>query len=83
MKTASSRVSRRFHHNSLSPRLRREPSGENIDVFADPDTVRSTTHGNVDKRSTRGTTFTDMMNQADLGDVHSGRPYVPGTTPRI
>lgn len=52
---------------------------ENINVFADPVTVRTRS----DKRYTHATTFTDLMDEADLGDVRRGRPYVPGTTPRI
>ena len=64
-------------------------------MFADPDTVvadeleddavedRNRTARPSD-RLTRGTTFTDMMDQADLGDVHRGKKsYVPGATPRI
>jgi hypothetical protein len=59
------------------------PSSESIDVFADPITVRH----DKENRLTRGTTFTDLMYQADLGEVHKGKqryiPYVPGATPRI
>jgi hypothetical protein len=54
--------------------------GESINVFADPSTVND----NNNVRYSRGTTFTDMMDHADLGDVHRGdRSYVPGATPRI
>ncbi|KAM5351738.1 hypothetical protein ACJ41O_004461 [Fusarium nematophilum] len=70
---ASSHISRR----PATPELQREPSSESINVFADPSTV-------VKPRPlTRGTTFTTLMEEADLGDVRRGRPYVPGTTPRI
>jgi hypothetical protein len=68
----------------VTPRLQREPSSESINVFADPRTVgrdgRNDSH-----RFTQATTFTDMMREADLGDVARGRPYVPGSagnTPR-
>ncbi|KAL5600004.1 hypothetical protein FOVSG1_007816 [Fusarium oxysporum f. sp. vasinfectum] len=60
-----------------TPELQREPSSENINVFADPITI-------VKPRPlTRATTFTDLMDEADLGAVRRGKPYVPGTTPRI
>ncbi|CVK93044.1 hypothetical protein FPRO06_02780 [Fusarium proliferatum] len=60
-----------------TPELQREPSSENINVFADPSTI-------VKPRPlTRATTFTDLMDEADLGAVRRGKPYVPGTTPRI
>ncbi|KAH7170736.1 hypothetical protein EDB81DRAFT_753217 [Dactylonectria macrodidyma] len=59
-----------------TPELQREPSSESINVFADPGTVKA-------RPLTRATTFTDMMDEADLGEVRRGRPYVPGTTPRI
>ncbi|KAH7188688.1 uncharacterized protein B0J16DRAFT_99488 [Fusarium flagelliforme] len=60
-----------------TPELQREPSTENIDIFADPSTI-------VKPRPlTRATTFTDLMDEADLGAVRRGKPYVPGTTPRI
>ncbi|KAJ4249380.1 hypothetical protein NW762_012231 [Fusarium torreyae] len=60
-----------------NPELQREPSSENINIFADPSTI-------VKPRPlTRATTFTDLMDEADLGAVRRGKPYVPGTTPRI
>ncbi|PTB81474.1 hypothetical protein M440DRAFT_1321521 [Trichoderma longibrachiatum ATCC 18648] len=52
--------------------LRRESTGENIDVFADPFTMT----GNYDRRGTHATTFTDLMIEADLGDVRRGQPYL-------
>ena len=55
--------------------------GENIDVFADPTTV--TPGGRAGEDDHRITTFSDMMAQADLGGVHRGEKYVPGSTPRI
>jgi hypothetical protein len=50
----------------------REPSGESINVFADPVMMTST----YDKRQTQATTFTDLMLEADLGDVRRGYPYL-------
>ncbi|PTB65408.1 hypothetical protein BBK36DRAFT_1122012 [Trichoderma citrinoviride] len=52
--------------------LHRVSSGENIDVFADPFTMT----GNYDRRGTHATTFTDLMIEADLGDVRRGQPYL-------
>ncbi|KAI5466291.1 hypothetical protein BGZ63DRAFT_420793 [Mariannaea sp. PMI_226] len=69
---ASSHCSRR----PTTPELQREPSSESINVFAEPGTVKA-------RPLTRGTTFTDLMDEADLGAVRRGSPYVPGTTPRI
>ncbi|KAF4986273.1 hypothetical protein FDECE_16037 [Fusarium decemcellulare] len=70
---ASSHCSRRPGTGELE----REPSSECINVFADPNTVVKP------RRLTHATTFTDLMDEADLSDVRRGRPYVPGTTPRI
>ncbi|KAI3533678.1 hypothetical protein CSPX01_12603 [Colletotrichum filicis] len=53
--------------------LQREPSSESISVFADPRTVG----GRPGVK--RNTTFTDMMEEAELGDVRRGKPYVPYT----
>lgn len=50
-----------------------EPSGsESINVFADPVMMR----GSYDRRYTQGTTFTDLMLEADLDDVRRGYPYL-------
>lgn len=71
----------------VTPHLQREPSSESINIFADPSTVGSS--GGVGpfhleppraKRFTAGTTFTDLMDQAELGDVRRGKAFVP--TPR-
>ncbi|KAM0434643.1 hypothetical protein ACHAPT_003742 [Fusarium lateritium] len=77
---ASSHCSRR----PGSPELQREPSCESINVFADPSDVVKP------RRLTHATTFTDLMDEADLRDVGRGKayapgtkPHVPGTTPRI
>ncbi|POR36173.1 Uncharacterized protein TPAR_03646 [Tolypocladium paradoxum] len=72
MKASEIRHSRRPSRQNVQ----RQPSSESINVFADPSTVH-------DNRDNRTTTLSDMMEQAGLGDVHRGRPYVPGTTPRI
>ncbi|KAJ6446208.1 UPF0041 domain-containing protein [Purpureocillium lavendulum] len=69
MRASVTRVSRR------PDSITREPSSESINVFADPTTM--STH------DPRATTFSDMMGQAGLERVHKGKPYVPGTTPRI
>ncbi|KAL7961399.1 hypothetical protein V8C34DRAFT_302188 [Trichoderma compactum] len=50
----------------------REPSGENINIFADPIMMHST----YDRRQTHATTFTDLMVEAQLEDVHRGEPYL-------
>ncbi|GKT42114.1 uncharacterized protein ColSpa_02295 [Colletotrichum spaethianum] len=74
--------SRRYHPSRvpspLSPPkpgyIQREPSSESINVFADPRTVGSERPG-----AKRMTTFTDMMEEAELGEVRRGKPYVPQT----
>lgn len=58
--------------SGLGPR--RQVSGESINVFAAPGTVGE---------GRRGTTFSEMMHGAGLEEVHRGRPFVPGDTPRI
>jgi hypothetical protein len=58
----------------VTPRLQREPSSESINVFAEPGTVER----NTMRRNTTTTTFSDLMEEADLGDVRKGRPFVPG-----
>lgn len=62
----------------------REPSGggESINVFADPVMMG----GSYERRHTQGTTFTDLMMEADLDDVRRGHPYLvhePMPTNRI
>jgi hypothetical protein len=59
-----------------TPRLQREPSGESINIFADPITARS-----MRPRDSHQTTFTDMMDRADLSGVARGEPFVPRITP--
>ncbi|KAK1690649.1 hypothetical protein BDP55DRAFT_724266 [Colletotrichum godetiae] len=62
-----------INNNSNQSHLQREPSSESISVFADPRTVG----GRPGVK--RNTTFTDMMEEAELGDVRRGKPYVPYT----
>ena len=59
----------------VTPRLQREPSSESINVFADPSTVG---------RDRRNTTFTDLMEEADLSGVmnHGYVPKSAQNTPR-
>jgi hypothetical protein len=61
-----------------TPRLQREPSGESINIFADPSTAREGSRG----RESNQTTFTDMMRRADLPDVRQGEPFVPRLSPK-
>ncbi|OBT77802.1 hypothetical protein VF21_03197 [Pseudogymnoascus sp. 05NY08] len=56
--------------------LRREPSSESINIFADPSTARSGGLGVEERRQSAQTTFTDMMERADLRGVGRGEPYV-------
>ncbi|WYZ34725.1 hypothetical protein EsH8_I_001001 [Colletotrichum jinshuiense] len=67
--------------NPLAPQqpqhIQREPSSESINVFADPRTVGQGRPG--PKRLTSATTFTDMMEEAELGDVRRGKPFVMQT----
>ncbi|KAM0332464.1 hypothetical protein ACHAQA_002745 [Verticillium albo-atrum] len=71
----------------VTPRLQREPSSECINIFADPGTVESTRNGGLAppraKRNTSATTFTDLMEEAELGDVRRGKPFVPRTPGRV
>ncbi|KFY30225.1 hypothetical protein V493_02063 [Pseudogymnoascus sp. VKM F-4281 (FW-2241)] len=63
--------------------LRREPSSESINIFADPSTARSGGLGVEERRQSAQTTFTDMMERADLKGVGQGKPYVPGMPSRL
>lgn len=83
---ASSKCSRR----TSTLNVQREPSSESINVFADPKTVDSNANAGGTTYN-RGTTFSDLMEEANMGDVHKGgayiprtpRRHVPGTTPKI
>lgn len=68
------------------------PRSQRINVFADPRTVAGRPSApTTTTADNRATSFTDMMDEADMGDVHRGAAYVPGctnthvpgTTPRI
>ncbi len=62
-----------------TPRLQREPSGESINIFADPSTAGEGSRG----RESHQTTFTDMMRRADLPDIRQGEPFVPRQSPEF
>ncbi|KAK0632330.1 hypothetical protein B0T14DRAFT_541736 [Immersiella caudata] len=57
----------------------REPSSVSINVFADPLTLtpESAAHAARGKRNSGMTTFTQLMDEADLGGVARGQAYVP------
>ncbi|KAH6854234.1 hypothetical protein B0I37DRAFT_24683 [Chaetomium sp. MPI-CAGE-AT-0009] len=68
------------HDNGLmpqTPRQHREPSSVSINVFADPNiTPDRTPESNADRRYTDMTTFTQMLNNADLGGMANGEGYL-------
>lgn len=61
----------------------REPSSISINVFADPRIATPQRGGDAGletpdmRRTSRMTTFSDMLRSADLGGVARGEPYVP------
>lgn len=61
----------------------REPSSISINVFADPRIATPQRNGEDGletpdvRRTSRMTTFSDMLRSADLGGVARGEPYVP------
>ncbi|KFH47232.1 hypothetical protein ACRE_018500 [Hapsidospora chrysogenum ATCC 11550] len=62
------------------PQPQRTSTSENINVFADPMDVSDDQGGGY----ARETRFTDLMDEADLGDMRRGKPFVPtGKTPRL
>lgn len=64
-----------------TPRQNREPSSVSINVFADPGiTPDRTPESNPDRRYTHMTTFTQMLDRADLGGIARGETYVPHRT---
>ena len=69
------------HDNGLmpqTPRQHREPSSVSINVFADPNiTPDRTPESNADRRYTNMTTFTQMLDNADLGGMARGESYLP------
>ncbi|TPX11246.1 uncharacterized protein E0L32_001064 [Thyridium curvatum] len=60
-----------------TPLRQREPSLETLKVFADPQTVGRDGGGFADRRLSNFTTFSNLMEQADLGGFNRGEPYVP------
>jgi hypothetical protein len=68
------------HDNGLmpqTPRQHREPSSVSINVFADPNiTPDRTPESNNDRRYTDMTTFTQMLDNADLGGMANGEGYL-------
>ncbi|ELR09637.1 hypothetical protein GMDG_04128 [Pseudogymnoascus destructans 20631-21] len=67
---------RAYQQEALAGQLRREPSSESINIFADPSTARGGGLGVEERRQSAQTTFTDMMERADLRGVGQGEPYV-------
>ncbi|KAK3904833.1 hypothetical protein C8A05DRAFT_42130 [Staphylotrichum tortipilum] len=70
------------HDNGLSPprtpRQPREPSSVSINIFADPNiTPDRTPESGADRRYTSMTTFTQMLDRADLGGIARGESYLP------
>ncbi|KAK4128832.1 hypothetical protein N657DRAFT_563363 [Parathielavia appendiculata] len=60
-----------------TPPQHREPSSVSINVFADPNiTPDRTPESNVDRRYTNMTTFTQMLDKADLGGMARGESYL-------
>lgn len=58
------------------PELKREPSGESINVFVDSNGLDSR-QSPMKQWDTPGTTFTDMMDRADLSDVGKNGYVLP------
>ncbi len=72
------------HDNGLSPprtpRQPREPSSVSINIFADPNITPDRTPesgAGEDRRYTSMTTFTQMLDRADLGGMARGESYLP------
>jgi hypothetical protein len=63
----------------VTPKLQREPSGESINIFADPSTAREGSRGGG--RESQQTTFTDMMDRADQNKGRNGAPSLPRPSP--
>lgn len=60
----------------VTPALQREPSYENIDIFADGDTASALREREKRSESQRMTTFSDMMEKSGLAGLQKGQPYV-------
>ncbi|KAK4188380.1 hypothetical protein QBC35DRAFT_207047 [Podospora australis] len=72
------------NNNLVAPRTPRqynnyrEPSSVSINIFADPNiTPDRTPESNNSRRYTDMTTFTQMLDDADLGNIGKGESYVP------
>ncbi len=60
-----------------TPRQHREPSSVSINIFADPNiTPDRTPESNAERRYTNMTTFTQMLDRADLGGMARGGSYL-------
>jgi hypothetical protein len=63
-----------------TPRQHREPSSVSINVFADPNiTPDRTPESNVERRYSNMTSFTQMLDKADLGGMARGESYLAGS----
>ncbi len=61
-----------------TPRQNREPSSVSINIFADPNiTPDRTPESGADRRYSDMTTFTQMLDKADLGGIARGESYLP------
>ncbi|KAM3503899.1 hypothetical protein MY11210_008542 [Beauveria gryllotalpidicola] len=90
MRPSSRRISREPQHFHAM-------ADERINVFSDeyavpqqqqqqqqyPYQQRDDAYGGPKDRMTRMTTFSQLMDKADLGDLYRGKRYVPGTPPRL
>jgi hypothetical protein len=57
----------------VTPILQREPSYENIDIFADGDTASALRESEKRSGSQRMTTFSDMMEKSGLAGLQKGQ----------
>lgn len=57
----------------VTPALQREPSYENIDIFADGDTASALREREKRSDSQRMTTFSDMMEKSGLAGLQKGQ----------
>ncbi|KAM3444091.1 hypothetical protein NHJ13734_001570 [Beauveria thailandica] len=87
MRPSSRRISREPQHLHAM-------AAERIDVFSDEYAVppqeqlqdpyqQRDAYGGAKDRMTKITTFSQLMDKADLGDVYRGKRYVPGSPPRL
>ncbi|KAM3493640.1 hypothetical protein MY3957_003032 [Beauveria namnaoensis] len=89
MRPSSRRISREPQHLHAM-------ADERIDVFSDEYAVpqqqqqqqqypyqQRDAYGGAKDRTTKMTTFSQLMDKADLGDLYRGKRYVPGSPPRL